>query len=79
VALQFPKCRGGYVVINMSGNASEWTSGDYSASVKDKVHKGGASNRPDWATRCANRANLAPSARQPFLGFRCCSDPATAR
>jgi serine/threonine protein kinase/formylglycine-generating enzyme required for sulfatase activity len=74
----FPKCKSGYNTINMSGNASEWTGSTFSPAVKDRVHKGGASNRPDWATRCANRANLAPSSKQPFVGFRCCADPAPA-
>jgi formylglycine-generating enzyme required for sulfatase activity len=72
----FPKCRSGYGLINMSGNASEWVGSTFSPSVKDRVHKGGAANRPDWGTRCANRSNLAPSAKNPFLGFRCCAAPA---
>jgi serine/threonine protein kinase/formylglycine-generating enzyme required for sulfatase activity len=71
----FPKCRSGFGIINLSGNAAEWVASSFSASVKDRVHKGGSANRPDWATRCANRANLAPSGKNPFVGFRCCADP----
>ena len=74
----FPKCRSGYGLINLSGNASEWTSAQFSASNKDRVHKGGSANRPDWAVRCANRANLSASGKNPFVGFRCCADPTAA-
>ncbi|MBI5498409.1 MAG: SUMF1/EgtB/PvdO family nonheme iron enzyme [Deltaproteobacteria bacterium] len=71
----FPKCRSGFGLINLSGNASEWVASSFSSTQKDRVHKGGSANRPDWATRCANRANLAPSGKNPFVGFRCCADP----
>jgi eukaryotic-like serine/threonine-protein kinase len=75
VAVNFARCRSGYGLINMSGNAAEWTSSNFSPGVKDKVHKGGAANRPNWAARCANRGNLAPTEKGDLLGFRCCGDP----
>ncbi|MBN2362479.1 MAG: SUMF1/EgtB/PvdO family nonheme iron enzyme [Deltaproteobacteria bacterium] len=75
VAVNFARCRSGYGIINMSGNAAEWTSSSFSPGMKDRVHKGGAANRPNWAARCANRGNLAPSEQGELLGFRCCSDP----
>ena len=75
VAVNFARCRSGYGIINMSGNAAEWTSSSFSPGVKDRVHKGGAANRPNWAARCANRGNLAPTEKGDLLGFRCCGDP----
>ncbi|NOZ85095.1 MAG: SUMF1/EgtB/PvdO family nonheme iron enzyme [Deltaproteobacteria bacterium] len=71
----FRKCRSGYGVFDMSGNASEWTSGLWSSTIKDRVQKGGSADRPDWAVRCASRENHAPSSKGPLAGFRCCADP----
>ncbi|MFT3842074.1 MAG: bifunctional serine/threonine-protein kinase/formylglycine-generating enzyme family protein [Myxococcaceae bacterium] len=62
---RFSKCRSGYGVADMSGNASEWTA--------DKVIKGGSFGRADFAVRCSARQN--GGARSSETGFRCCADP----
>jgi serine/threonine protein kinase/formylglycine-generating enzyme required for sulfatase activity len=74
-ARDFGKCRSGYGLFNMSGNAEEWTADSYSAGSNKRVAKGGATNRPDWASRCAARRAQNPRSSSPTLGFRCCADP----
>jgi eukaryotic-like serine/threonine-protein kinase len=65
-----PRCRSGYGVMDLSGNVAEWTA---TASGQDRIVKGGAFDRPDYAARCAARKNGAPGARSVTVGFRCCA------
>lgn len=74
-AKAFKKCRSGYNIFSMSGNAEEWTADAFRPGSPSKVVKGGAADRPDWASRCAARRGLSGSARKSTLGFRCCADP----
>lgn len=74
-AVDFPRCRSSYSIIGMSGNAAEWTASKFSPGLRDRVHRGGAADKPNWAARCANRGNLAPGQSNAMLGFRCCADP----
>ena len=73
--IDFPRCRSRYSIIGMSGNAAEWTSSRFSPGLRDRVHRGGSADKPNWASRCANRGNLAPGESNALLGFRCCADP----
>ena len=74
-ARDFKKCKSGYKVYMMSGNAEEWTADSYSSGSSNRVVKGGAANRPDWASRCAARRAQNPRTSATMLGFRCCADP----
>ena len=74
-AIDFPRCRSSYSIIGMSGNAAEWTASKFSPGLRDRVHRGGSADKPNWAARCANRGNLAPGQKNSMLGFRCCANP----
>ena len=62
---RFAKCRSGFGVADLSGNASEWTS--------EKVIKGGSFGRADFAVRCSAR-QAGTGGKSSEVGFRCCSD-----
>jgi eukaryotic-like serine/threonine-protein kinase len=66
-----PRCRSGYGVVDLSGNAAEWTA---SALGADRIVKGGAFDRSDFAARCSARKLGAPATRSTTVGFRCCAD-----
>ena len=70
---RFVRCRSGYGVFDLSGNAAEWTATAYAGGA-DKAQKGGSFDRPDYAGRCAARKNAAPTVRGVEVGFRCCAD-----
>ncbi|MGQ0507801.1 MAG: protein kinase domain-containing protein [Myxococcaceae bacterium] len=70
---KFQRCRSGYGVVDLSGNLSEWTSTHYAANA-DRTQKGGAFDKPDYASRCSARKNGAPGAKSAEVGFRCCAD-----
>jgi formylglycine-generating enzyme required for sulfatase activity len=72
---QFTRCRSGFGVSDMSGNVAEWTSSKYNDELSDRTLKGGAFDRPDYATRCAARKNGPVGTRNDKIGFRCCADP----
>ena len=40
-----------------------------------KVVKGGAADRPDFASRCSARRTMSARASSPTLRYRCCADP----
>jgi serine/threonine protein kinase/formylglycine-generating enzyme required for sulfatase activity len=64
-AVEFKKCRSGFNVFAMSGNAEEW--------VAEKIAKGGAADRADWSSRCSARNTS--KAASGTRGYRCCADP----
>jgi eukaryotic-like serine/threonine-protein kinase len=70
---QFARCRSGYAAADLSGNVAEWTSTPY-AGNQDRTLKGGAFDRPDYASRCSARKNAAQATRSGAVGFRCCAD-----
>ncbi len=72
-AKDFKACRSGFKVFAMAGNAEEWTSDGFQGGAQKTV-KGGAADRPDFASRCASRRGLAGKSTSPTLGFRCCAD-----
>jgi serine/threonine protein kinase/formylglycine-generating enzyme required for sulfatase activity len=69
----YSRCRSGYGVMDLSGNAAEWTASSYAGG--EKVVKGGAFNKQDYAARCSARKNGAPASHSSEVGFRCCADP----
>jgi formylglycine-generating enzyme required for sulfatase activity len=69
----FGKCRSGYGVWDMSGNAAEWTATAFDAGP-EKAVKGGHSARPGFDDRCASRRKLQPGQHDIKVGFRCCAD-----
>lgn len=71
---QFLKCRSGYGVFDLAGNVAEWTASSY-AGNGDKSQRGGAFDRPDYASRCSARKNSGPGAKSMAVGFRCCAEP----
>ena len=71
----FRSCRSPYGLFDLSGNVSEWTDGVWSSTIRDRVQKGGAADRPDWAARCASRENHPPGSKSATVGFRCCATP----
>lgn len=64
---RFGKCRSGYAVGDMAGNAAEWTS--------EKLVKGGSFASSDYAVRCSARRAGGSIAKSAEIGFRCCADP----
>ena len=62
----FKRCKSGYGTYDMSGNAAEWT-------VEGHL-RGGTATKPDYAVRCAHKVKKNKSAKDPFVGFRCCAD-----
>ena len=71
-ASSFKKCKSGFKVFMMAGNAEEWVA---DAAGGQRVAKGGAADRPDFASRCSARRALGPRTSAATLGFRCCADP----
>jgi serine/threonine protein kinase len=63
---RFAKCRSGFGVADLSGNASEWTA--------EKIVKGGSFGRADFAVRCSAR-QAGTGGKSSEVGFRCCADP----
>ena len=62
----FKRCRSGYRVYDLSGNAAEWTTEGHL--------RGGSAKKPDYAVRCAHRTKKSRGASGPFVGYRCCAD-----
>ena len=74
VAGAFSKCRSGYNVFDLSGNAAEWTASPFDGQGDEKAVKGGHAARPSFDDRCASRRKVALGARSVTVGFRCCAD-----
>jgi formylglycine-generating enzyme required for sulfatase activity len=74
VSGSFTRCKSGYGVWDLSGNAAEWTASPFDASGPDKTVKGGHAARPGFDDRCASRRKLAVGSRSISVGFRCCAD-----
>ncbi|MGZ6144322.1 MAG: SUMF1/EgtB/PvdO family nonheme iron enzyme, partial [Myxococcales bacterium] len=74
VAGAFSRCKSGYGVWDLSGNAAEWTASPFDGQGADKTVKGGHAARPGFDDRCASRRKLAPGAHAINVGFRCCAD-----
>lgn len=69
----FSRCKSGYGVMDMSGNAAEWTASAFDSLGPEKAVKGGHAARPGFDDRCASRRKLAPAAHDIKVGFRCCA------
>ena len=74
VAGAFTRCKSGYGIWDLSGNAAEWTNSLFDAAGPEKAVKGGHAARPSFDDRCASRRKLAPGAHDVKVGFRCCAD-----
>lgn len=63
-------CVSGYGVMDLSGNAAEWTS----ARIEHKgaVQRGGAFSQHHEESRCSARAFGPPEKASATVGFRCC-------
>lgn len=70
----FGQCASGYGVFDLAGNVAEWVDSPFDSGANRTV-KGGAANRPDFATRCAARVGKSPDSKDVLIGFRCCADP----
>lgn len=71
----YARCVSGFGVFDMAGNVGEWVDAPFEGSDAVRAVKGGAADRPDFATRCAARVGKTVDTRDPMIGFRCCSDP----
>ncbi len=64
-----------YGIMDMSGNAWEWTSTLYEQGEEWRVLKGGAWDFKGFKdSRCAYRVYFSPTFRNHAVGFRCCWD-----
>ncbi|AEI65534.1 protein kinase domain-containing protein [Corallococcus macrosporus] len=68
---RFARCKSGYAVMDLAGNAAEWTATRVSG--QGYALKGGAFDQPEPASRCSARSNGVPTARSNSVGFRCCA------
>jgi serine/threonine protein kinase len=73
VSGSFPNCQSTYKVLDLSGNAAEWTDTRYGTNL-ERTQKGGAFDASESAARCAARKSGDPEARSATVGFRCCSE-----
>jgi serine/threonine protein kinase/formylglycine-generating enzyme required for sulfatase activity len=74
VAGAFSRCKSGYGVWDLSGNAAEWTAGIFDPAGTERAVKGGHAARPGFDDRCASRRKLSPAVHDVKVGFRCCAD-----
>ena|GEM_PF-517472 len=68
---RFARCKSGYAVMDLTGNAAEWTASRFGS--QGYTLKGGAFDQPDAAARCSARRNGEPAERSSSVGFRCCA------
>jgi len=73
VSGSFPNCQSTYKVLDLSGNAAEWTDTRYGTNL-ERTQKGGSFDGSESAVRCAARKSGHPEARSATVGFRCCSE-----
>ncbi|MBS2024246.1 MAG: SUMF1/EgtB/PvdO family nonheme iron enzyme [Deltaproteobacteria bacterium] len=71
----FTRCKSGYGLFDLSGNAAEWTTSAFEGGTGDKAVKGGSATRPSFDDRCSSRRRLDPGKHDVNVGFRCCADP----
>ncbi len=69
----FAGCQSNYKVLDMSGNAAEWTDTRYGTNL-ERTQKGGSFDLPEDAARCGARKNGDPEERSATVGFRCCAE-----
>jgi serine/threonine protein kinase/formylglycine-generating enzyme required for sulfatase activity len=69
--IDFKKCRSGFKVFMLAGNVEEWVQ---DAAGGQRIVKGGAADRPDFASRCSARRTVAARTTSGSIGFRCCAD-----
>ncbi|MFY1829156.1 protein kinase domain-containing protein [Myxococcus fulvus] len=67
----YKDCASGYGVMDLSGNAAEWT--DAKTEQRGVVQKGGAFNEQYAESRCSARAFSPPTKSSATVGFRCCA------
>lgn len=66
----FPRCVSAEGIVDLSGNAAEWTDTIFSSS--DMTQKGGAFDAAQTESHCTARTRGAPMNSAASLGFRCC-------
>jgi serine/threonine protein kinase len=66
----FPRCVSAEGIVDLSGNAAEWTDTVFSSS--DMTQKGGAFDGAQAESHCTARTRGAPMNSASSLGFRCC-------
>jgi eukaryotic-like serine/threonine-protein kinase len=66
----FPRCVSSEGLVDLSGNAAEWTDTIFSSS--DMTQKGGAFDGAQAESHCTARMRGAPMNSAASLGFRCC-------
>ena len=70
--IDFKKCRSGFKLYMMAGNAEEWVS---DSAGGQKIAKGGSADLPDFASRCSARHVLSAKSSSSTMGYRCCATP----
>ena len=70
---RYAKCRSGFGVADLSGNAAEWVAP--TGSTAERTQKGGSFSRPDYSDRCAARKTSVATSQSDEVGFRCCVSP----
>lgn len=68
-------CISGYGVLDMSGNAAEWTASVAADNPDQRVVMGGSAVDGVAKSGCDSESTQAASARSDTIGFRCCSEP----
>ncbi len=68
----FPRCVSSEGIVDLSGNAAEWTDTVFSNS--DMTQKGGAFDKGQLESQCTRRTQGAPMNSAASLGFRCCAE-----
>jgi formylglycine-generating enzyme required for sulfatase activity len=70
--VDFKKCRSGFKLYMMAGNAEEWVADSLGG---QKIAKGGSADHPDFQSRCSARRVISAKTTTATLGYRCCATP----